>query len=82
MAPWGYDDGWVEFNSLINPILDKAGSHIVGIAQLLQQPTKTGNIIDTTGRDFSLLLLSARKDLSGQFLNLLLEFTVLWRKMP
>lgn len=30
----------VEFNSFINPIWDKAGSHIVGIVKSLQQTTK------------------------------------------
>lgn len=41
----------VEFNYFINPIWDKAGSHTVGIAELLQQTTKKENIIDNTRRD-------------------------------
>lgn len=67
------DDGWVDFNSFINPIWDKAGSHIVGIAELLQQTTKKGNIIDTTRRDPSLLPPCESKDCYGQFLYLLLN---------
>lgn len=40
-----------EFNSFINPIWDKAGSHIVGIAEFLQHITMKGNIIDNSRRD-------------------------------
>lgn len=43
----------VEFNPFTNPIWGKAGPHIVGIAEFLQQ-TRKGNIIDTTSRDFFL----------------------------
>lgn len=37
-----------EFNSFINPIWHKAGSHIVGIAEFLQQTTRKRNVIDKT----------------------------------
>lgn len=37
------DEGWVEFSSFINPIWDKAVSHIAGIAEFLQQTAKKGN---------------------------------------
>lgn len=73
------DDGWVEFSSFINPIWDKAVSHIVGIAESLQQTTTQGNreLRDSTRGDLFLLLSHGRENRHGQLLYLLSECTLL-----
>lgn len=67
----------VEFNYFINPVWDKAGSHTVGIAELLQQTTKKENITDNTRRDLCLFPPLGGNNCYRQCLYLLLEHTFL-----
>lgn len=69
------DEGWVEFSSFINPIWDKAVSHIVGIVESLQQ-TLHRELRDATRGDLFLLLPHGRENRHGQLLYLLSERTL------